>query len=238
MLDRILKTTLVVYDQPETCPYLPNRMASMPLRFPLQSLRGQLTDDLLAAGFRRSGKLVYQTQCEGCRACVPLRIAVEDFSPNRSQKRALKRGNSSLTIHTGPAIVDDQRVHLFNQHRNLRGLNHQGTEVDAEEYKLFLVDSCVTSFEINYYDDQKLIGVAICDRGVNAMSAVYTYYDPDYNHLSPGTYSILKQIEYCQQNDLKFLYLGFYVSSSPHMNYKKNFRPHQRRIDGAWENLA
>ena len=229
--------SMVVYDEEEECPYLPGRMARMPLRFPMINLDSFDTTRLLEAGFRRSGRFLYQTQCAGCNACEAIRVDVRSFVPNRSQRRALKKGNSIFELEIGIPGCDLERVDLFNKHRNLRGLNRHGEDVDEDEYRMFLVESCLDSFEMTYYYDDKLAGVAICDNGHNSASAVYTYFDPDLSRYSLGTYSIMKQIEYCQKREIDYLYLGYFVAGSPHMKYKQNFKPHQRLQQGEWKDF-
>lgn len=227
--------SLVVYDEEEECPYLENQTARMPLRFPMSEISSVATDILLESGYRRSGKFLYRAECPTCQACEAIRLEVSEFHPNRSQKRALKKGNSVFELEIGPPVGDQARVDLFNKHRNVRGLNRHGTNVDIQEYKMFLVDSCLETFEITYLLEDKLAGVAICDRSENSVSAVYTFFDPDLATYSPGTYSIMKQIEFCQQQDIQYLYLGYFVAGSKHMNYKQRFKPHQRLQNGMWK---
>ena len=90
------------------------------------------------------------------------------------------------------------------------------------------------SFEMAYWQRDHLVALAVCDRTECSLSAVYTFYDPDLSDFGIGTYSILKQIEFCQQHDLSFLYLGYYIAQSPHMAYKSRFLPQERLIDGQW----
>lgn len=232
--DNLHVDSIVVYDEEEDCPYLPDKVARMPLRFPMISLNSQDTDRLLDSGFRRSGRFLYQTRCVACHACEAIRVDVKSFKPNRSQRRALKKGNSVFDIEIGLPDCDPDRVRLFNLHRNERGLNRLGTDIDEDEYRMFLVESCLDSFEMAYYFQGKLGGIAICDRGKDSTSAVYTYFDPDLARFSPGTFSIMKQIEYCLNSQLKYLYLGYFVSGSPHMRYKQNFKPHERLQQGEW----
>ena len=107
-------------------------------------------------------------------------------------------------------------------------------DVDAEEYRWGFVQSCFDSFEITYWLEEQLVCLAVCDLGRTSLSAVYTFFDPDFQADGLGTYSILKQIELCQQRSLDHLYLGYYIADSPHMNYKSRFLPNQRLIDGRW----
>ena len=129
---------------------------------------------------------------------------------------------------------DDVRVALFNKHRRLRGLSKDDNDIDRDEYQWGFVKSCFESFEIAYYLHEQLVCLAVCDSGQDSMSAVYTFYDPEVKSLGLGTYSILKQIEWCLQKHWTYLYLGFYVENSTHMKYKARFRPQQRLRNGIW----
>lgn len=205
----------------------------MPLAIPARPMTGEEADRRFAAGQRRSGEFVYSTACPTCKACQPLRIDVEKFVPNSSQRRAWRRASKLITPRISPLTNDPAHIRLFNLHRQSRGLERD-SPADSESYSWGLGRSCFEAFEIDYFVADQLVGVAICDRGQNSMSAVYTYYDPAYLKYSPGTYSILRQIEYCREHQMQFLYLGFYIAESPHMAYKSNFRPHQRLLNGTW----
>ena len=107
-------------------------------------------------------------------------------------------------------------------------------------YEFTFVNSIFNSFEVSYYvsdetGESKLIGIAICDEGEVGLSAVYTYYDPDYANLSLGTYSVLYQIELCRRLGVPYLYLGYYVADCRSLNYKARFLPHERLVDGQWQ---
>jgi arginine-tRNA-protein transferase len=196
-------------------------------------MTGEEADRRFASGQRRSGEFVYSTQCPGCQACEPLRLDVNKFQASSSQRRAWRRGLAAFTVEFGPLVNDEARVELFNRHRQGRGLERE-SPIDLESYAWGLGRSCFDAFEIDYYFAGQLSGVAICDRGGNSLSAVYTYYDPALLRLSPGTFSVLRQIEFCRENGLQYLYLGFFIAESKHMAYKSNFRPHERLIGGKW----
>lgn len=224
---------LLVHDGEEPCPYLPGRVARMPLRYPLQRLDRAAFDAALARGDRRCGTFLYRTQCPACSACEPIRVLTSQFVASRTQQRILRKGDLHLrTRQTAPA-ADVEHVALFNRHRLLRGLSD--TSLGERQYASFLVDTCCETFELQYWLGERLIGVAVNDRGANSISAVYCYYDPDYARFSPGTYSILKLIELCRAWRVPYLYLGLYVADSRHMAYKANFRPHERLIRGRWQ---
>ncbi len=225
---------LVVYDRLNACPYLDGRLARTPLRLPVRRLRREELDQRLGAGDRRQGLLLYRTRCPECDACVPLRIPVARFQPSRSQRRTLRRGDAALTVTAGPPEVDGRRVELYNLHKLGRGLADGQSPIDAAGYEDFLVKTCCDTFELRYSLGGELVGVAVTDRSRRALSAVYTYYDPALERLGLGTYSILKQIEFCRSLGLEYLYLGLYIAESATMRYKARVVPHERRLGGVW----
>ena len=224
----------IVHDGVETCPYLEGRIARMPLQKPGRRLTGREFDDLLTHGYRRYGPLVYRTRCPSCEGCEAIRIPVAEFTPRRTLARTLRKSGTAISATVGPPVVDDERVTLFNRHRDERELNLHGGTFSDLDYALWFIHTCAETVEIAYRVDGKLIGVAICDLGEKSLSAVYTYYDPDFEPLSPGSYSVLYQWQLCKQWGFDYVYLGFYVGGSPHMQYKARFRPHERLIDGRW----
>lgn len=124
---------------------------------------------------------------------------------------------------------------LFNRHRSERNLGEDGSEYGLDDYESFLVESCCEQTkELRFYLNGQLVAVSVIDFGDRSVSAVYTYFDPDYSKLSIGTYSILKQIELCLKTNRKYLYLGMYVAENPHLSYKARFGPQQRWVHGSW----
>ena len=227
-------TDIVIIDETESCPYLEGKTARMPLRMPMTKITLSQADDRLAEGHRRTGEFVYQTNCPNCNACEPIRLDCSEFAFSRNQRRVLRKGDRRFRQEIGPLQSDPQRISLFNKHRRLRGLAKKDTDIDVEEYVWGFVRSCFESFEISYWLKNQLVCLAVCDVGSNSMSAVYTFFDPDLKTDGLGTYSILKQVEYCQTNQLRHLYLGYYVADSKNMQYKSRFKPNERLIDGTW----
>lgn len=228
------KQDIVIIDETEPCPYLEGKTARMPLRMPLSRMTLHETDLRFAEGNRRTGEFIYQTNCPDCQACEPIRLDCDQFSFSKNHRRELSRGNRRFEQRIGKLKSDPTRIDLFNKHRRLRGLASRDSDIDANEYEWGFVRSCFNSFEISYYQDDKLVCVGVCDRGEHSISAVYTYFDPEITQASLGTYSILKQIEYCRDNQYRYLYLGYYVADSPHMKYKARFVPHQRLQGDKW----
>jgi len=226
---------VLVHDELEPCPYLARRKARMPLRLPLRPLTPEETDVHLARGDRRHGRLLYRPACPRCSACEPMRLDVERFQPSRSQRRVLRRGHRELRTEIGDPDVDERRLELYDAHKRGRGLvSGSGRPIDERSYFGFLVDRCVDAFELRYFVADRLVGVAVTDRGETALSAVYCYFDPAFSRLGIGTFSILRQVELCREWGLRHLYLGLYIAQNEHMSYKARFRPHERLVDGEW----
>jgi leucyl-tRNA---protein transferase len=225
---------LTVYDELGPCPYLPGQVARMPLRIPLRRLSREEFDRRLEVGNRRQGRLLYRTQCPACTACEPIRLLVNEFVPGRTQRRVLRQGQSTFEVEIGPPELTRDRVALYNRHKQGRGLMREDGVLSAAGYEAFLVDTCCETFEIRYRAKGELVGVAVVDRGQDGLSAVYTYYDPEYESLSPGVFSVLTQVELCKRWRLPYLYLGLYVEGCARMVYKGRYTPHERLINGRW----
>jgi len=159
---------------------------------------------------------------------------VADFVPVRTHRRTRRKGDELLTLRIGPPQCDDVRVELYNRHKQARGLTHGEGPIDLEGYYEFLVDTCVETLEFSYWRGERLVAVGVSDRGDKTLDAVYCYFEPTVKQVSLGTYNVLKQIETCRDWGLNYLYLGYYIASSPRMSYKGSYRPHERLVGGVW----
>ena len=234
MILSVIPPEVIVHDEEEACQYLPGRRARQPLRLPVRGLTPAEFDQRLEAGDRRAGRLLYAQACPACTACEPLRVDVRAFKPSRSQRRAMAKGDASVTTRIGPLEVDDRRLALYIEHLRKRGLARGDESIDANEYASAFVASCADGFEIRYFVGGEMVGFAITDRGERSLSAVYTAWDPAYEALSLGTYSILTQIAMAAQGGLDWVYLGLTIRDNRSMAYKTSFLPHERRIGGVW----
>ncbi|XZE56337.1 arginyltransferase [Planctomycetaceae bacterium SH139] len=231
------RSLVMVHDQPQPCPYISEQEARMPLCLATKPLTAEELDDCLAAGYRRSGLFLYRTQCVACQACEPTRVAAVDFQISRSQRRVLKRGDRIIRVEMGSPKLDQRRIELLNEHRCSRQLALNRALLDADDYRSFLVEACCDTREFSYWIEDHLVAVAIVDFGATSLSAVYCYFDPQADRFSLGTYSILKQLELALETGRKYVYLGMYVASNQHLNYKANFKPQQRLIGGEWKDI-
>ncbi len=233
-----LPPEVIVFDEPGECAYLGDRTWRLPLRLPVRPLSRAELDQRLVEGDRRQGRMLYRTECPGCRACEPIRVDVARFVPRRTQRRVWRKGQRAIEIEIAPVTTDAEHVWLYNRHKRERGLARDEGDVSLSTYRLIFGESCCETFEIRYLVEGRLIGVALVDRSETALSAVYTYYDPDDSHLSPGVYSILRQIELCREWGLRYLYLGLYIADCRAMRYKGRYLPHERLIEGEWREFT
>ncbi|MFZ5479919.1 MAG: arginyltransferase [Myxococcota bacterium] len=224
----------VVWDQMEACPYLSGQVARLPLRMPMGAVSPDEFDRMLEDGERRSGRMVYRTQCPSCHACEPLRVPVARFRPTQSQRRVARRNDADVRVEVGPPELSWERLHLYNRHKHERGLAQGDEPLTAIGYRTWLMDTCVDTREVRYFVGRHLVALSILDFGRKSASSVYHYFDPDESGRSLGVYSVLREIDLCAKAGIEWYYLGFYVGSCARLSYKATYWPHQRRVDGAW----
>ncbi len=229
---------LVVANESEPCPYLPGRTMCLPLRMPLARLTREQFDVQLADGDRRTGPLLYRPTCPACTACEAIRVPTQRFRPTRSQRRVWRRNEADVEVRRVRPTVTPRHLELYNRHSRERALSLRADASTERDYRFFLVETCVDTWELQYLVAGRLVAVSILDFGVESVSSVYHYFDPDESWRSLGVYSVLKEIELCASMGADWYYLGLYVEACAHLNYKAAYWPHQRRVDGRWEEFA
>jgi leucyl-tRNA---protein transferase len=221
---------------PYECSYLPEHVARSQVATPTHLIDNLLYSELVREGFRRSGVYTYRPWCDQCRACVPVRIPVEQFEPDRSQRRTWNK-HQTLTAIELPLAFRDEHFELYRNYQNTR---HTGGGMDQdsnEQYVHFLLESQVDSRLIEFREGDALRMVSIIDCLADGLSSVYTFYDASIVGAAYGTYGILWQIAACRQIGRPYLYLGYWIRDCSKMNYKQRFHPLEGRVDNQWRQL-
>jgi leucyl-tRNA---protein transferase len=215
------------------CSYLPSEKARSQVAIAADPIDTALYSILVEQGFRRSGTVVYRPYCDQCDACIPLRIPVQHFSPNRSQKRAWRR-HEGLSVRFAEWGLREEHYALYRRYQAKR---HQSNGMDhdsIEEYAQFLLESSVDTRLVEFRENGALRMVSFIDYLQDGLSSVYTFFDPDRPTDSLGTWNILWQIRECQAIGRPYLYLGYFIAACAKMAYKARFLPFESREGNHW----
>lgn len=222
---------------PLPCPYLPDRTEQKIIADLAVPQADILHSRLSQAGFRRSHTLAYAPMCENCAACIPIRLPVNRFTPDRTQKRTIRR-NADLRATLLPPIATAEQYALFARYQATRHTNGEMASMTANEYRTMVEDTPVHTMLAEFRTpDHTLLATCLIDQLTDGLSAVYSFYDTTTAQRSLGSFLILALIEKTRALGLPYLYLGYWVRGSAKMTYKSRYRPAEILYRGIWQDL-
>lgn len=219
------------------CSYLPGLNSNSIFISPESSPTEEQLNFLHLQGFRRSGRLVYRPQCTNCNACRSSRIINNQFSPSKSQKRAISR-NKDLKLTWVEAEYYDEHYSLYDEYIGNRHRDGEMFPASKEQYTGFLIEGHGTHRFLEARDENgKLIACVVVDIYFDGLSAIYSYFDPHQDKRSLGRYLVLALISEGIRMQLPYTYLGYWIKESAKMNYKANYQPLEVFDGQAWREL-
>lgn len=218
------------------CGYLPNRYSINIFADPNSEISTQTYSWLIDYGFRRNGSHLYRPQCPECSACVPTRVCAKEFQPSRSQKRCIKL-NQELELYEVKNDFKQEHFDLYTKYLQSRHSNGPMSQSTRKDYEEFILGTWSDTTLLEFRLDKKLISVAVFDVLPQGLSAVYTFFDTEYEKRSLGTLAILQLIQRTKELKLPYLYLGYWIEESHKMSYKVNFKPTEGYSNRHWQKL-
>ena len=221
----------------DECPYIEGNQSASILVDPDHQIDRSLFSMLSKQGFRRSGEMLYAPKCPSCNACVSVRIPTETFTPSRSQKRVWKK-NLDLRASIEEVSFEDEHFDMYFRYQQHRHPDSTMCDEDQTKYKSFIDSTYSYSRFLCFRLEGKLIGISVLDQFDGGLSAVYTFFDPEYSNRSIGTYAILYSLKLAKMHKVPHVYLGYWIEESQKMDYKRKFKPLEGYIDRQWQELA
>ncbi len=218
-----------------SCGYLPGLLARSAFVDPEAGLGPAHYQRLLELGFRRSGDHTYRPHCRDCQRCVPVRIDTQRFIADRSQRRCLQHNRDlQLTIESE---LGDEHYALYRRYLATR---HAGGGMDPQDRKAFHAFLECSWLDVRFWcfrRDGELLSVAVVDHLPQALSAVYTFFDPEQPQRGLGTLAVLEQLREAHRLRMPHVYLGYWVENSSKMHYKRRYRPLEALVGTRWQDL-
>jgi arginyl-tRNA--protein-N-Asp/Glu arginylyltransferase len=221
----------------EPCSYLDNRDSISAFANPHIDMDMHTYSTLIQHGFRRSGGYVYRPHCPNCQECISVRVPVKQHKPSRNEKRIL-RLNSDIKISASKGKFRQQHFELYKRYIASRHGDGSMANPTKPDYHRFLICDWTETDFIEFHLGENLVAIAVSDITDSGLSAVYTFFDPDYRDRSLGHFAILSQIEEARSRDLEYLYLGYWIKNCNKMSYKNRYKPLEGFIDDHWQDIT
>ena len=222
---------------PLPCPYVEGRTERKVVTEITGPDAEEVHDRLSRAGFRRSHNIAYAPVCPNCNACVPIRIPVERFAPGRTLRKCA-RANAGIEGFEVPAHATAEQYGLFVRYQSARHGEGDMAGMTFFDYRAMIEDTPIETLVVEFREqDDRLVGACLTDRLADGLSAVYSFFDPEFERRSLGSYAVMWLVERARALGLPYVYLGYWVPDSRKMAYKSRFRPSEILSAGAWREL-
>lgn len=218
---------------PHPCSYLDDRRATTLFVDPAAEIDNELYSALSALGFRRSGRHVYRPHCDGCTACIPVRIPTAEFLPRRNQQRIWRR-NADLEVRIRPPRLTEENYALYARYIEQRHSDGDMYPPSPDQFRSFLLCEWSETLFVEFRDADRLLAVAVTDQVGDGLSAIYTFYDPAEARRSLGVHAILWQLQHARETGCPHLYLGYWIKQCQKMSYKTDYRPLEMFVGERW----
>ncbi len=215
------------------CSYLPNRQEQLLVILDPICYSTDKFESLLGLGFRRSGNQIYRPHCPICSACSSVRVLAQDFMPSKSQKRKLNKAKTRFEVK----YSTQERPEYYPLYSKYITMRHQDGSMyppEKEQFQSFLLCSWLKITFIELWHQDTLVAVAVTDCMNSAISAIYTFFDPDFEHYSLGSVMILEQLKFAKEQNKQYVYLGYQIDECDKMKYKNQFLPAQKQLNDEW----
>ncbi|MBD0411259.1 arginyltransferase [Pseudoalteromonas distincta] len=215
------------------CSYLPNRQEQLLVILDPSCYSTDKFESLLGLGFRRSGNQIYRPHCPICSACNSVRVLAQDFIPSKSQKRKLNKAKTQFEVK----YSTQERPEYYPLYSKYITMRHQDGSMyppEKEQFQSFLLCSWLKITFIELWHQDTLAAVAVTDCMNSSISAIYTFFDPDFEHYSLGSVMILEQLKFAKEQNKQYVYLGYQIDECDKMKYKTQFLPAQKQLNDEW----
>jgi leucyl-tRNA---protein transferase len=215
-----------VVSTPDQCPYRPGLQSQFQV-FLADKVSGSELENLFSSGWRRFGKQFFRPVCDGCRACIPVRVKARELSMTKSQRRIVGR-NAHVRVEFRELEYRDEIFEVYADH----ALHKFHRNAGVDELVASCYDASCDAMQSEYFVDDRLAAVGFIDRSSLSLSSVYFVYRKEFSRFGLGISSVFTESAYASSLGLNYYYLGYWMPDNASLEYKGRFKP-QERYD--WE---
>ena len=221
----------------DACPYLENKLTRVEYKY-IENCSQKLNWELICRGWRRFGKYFSRPICDGCNECLSLRILAKEYEFSKSERRVLNKNQNTKVVLRKPAL-NNEHLFLYDKYHRFMEEKRGWKKYDVnfkQYYNLYIDGALDFGYELDFYIEEKLVCVDLIDILEDGISSIYCFYDPDFSHLSLGKFSLLSEIQIAKNENLKYIYLGYFVKKCQSLSYKADYTPNEKLKDTSLPN--